>query len=485
MTTREKCAHLLRKFGLGASLSELDAAEKMGVKGTIDWLIDYEKTPPKEKIEPWPFAYDKPGEPNMDPSRFAAWWALQMATTERPLEENLTLFWHNHFAVSGSKVTYGPMMVGYLDTLRENASGNFRALLGEISRDPAMIRWLDTDTNIKGRPNENFAREVMELFTLGVGNYTEKDIQEVTRAFTGWSLRNALPDANKISQHLQLKMALADDRPIIVFSDSPSLRDKGPKKVFGTTGSYDADGILDLLVAHPAHPKFLMKKLWSYFVYPDPDPKLVDQLAKVYVQNKHEIKPVLRWMANSKEFWSEKAQRAVVKSPMHYTVSIIRQTGLGARMRSAGVIDIEGTEPMGDKKIGDFSRGIAQIMRRQGMYLLYPPDVSGWDWGAAWISTASVIERNKIGQYLFTNASGLLPAICDAINAKAAADSAAAVNVFVDMFDVPAKPDARQIMAQALDAAGGVKALAKPNTAAKPVQALMRLASSIPEFQMI
>ncbi len=298
MTTREKCAHLLRKFGLGVTQTELDHCEKLGLKGTIDWLIDFEKAPEDVSLQPWNFAYDKPNEPNMDSSRFAAWWALRMAITTRPLEQNLMLFWHNHFAVSGAKVTYGPMMVGYLEAIQQNAAGNFRVLLGDMARDPAMIRWLDTDTNITGRPNENFAREVMELFTLGIGNYTEKDVQEATRAFTGWSLRNAMPDAGRISQHKQLELAIEDERPIIVFTECPSLTDKKPKTILGKTDNFDANGVLDHLVAQPAHAKFLMAKLWSHFVYPDPDAKLVDQLAKVYVAGKYEIKPVLRWIAN-------------------------------------------------------------------------------------------------------------------------------------------------------------------------------------------
>lgn len=483
MTTREKCAHLLRKFGLGVTVAELDAAEKLGVKGTIDWLVDYEKTPEDIQLQPWNFAYDKPSEPNMDPSRFAAWWALRMAITTRPLEHNLMLFWHNHFAVSGAKVTYGPMMVGYLETIQEHAGGNFRALLGDMARDPAMIRWLDTDTNIKGRPNENFAREVLELFTLGIGNYTEQDIQEATRAFTGWSLRNALPDAARISQHKQLELALEDERPIIVFTDSPSLRDRKPKTILGKTENFDADAVLDHLVAQPAHARFLMKKLWAYFAYPDPEPKLVDQLAKVYVAGKYEIKPVLRWIANSKEFWSDRAMRTIVKSPAHYTIPVARQLSIGPRLQEAGALGQVALLPQ-QKRSNDFARSLLAIMRRQGMFLLYPPDVAGWEWGSAWITTASVIERNKIGTYLFTAASGSPALVMQALKEKAPADTAALVNILTEWFDIPATDAAKRVMIQSLDANGGLAAFAKTATAATSLQAFWRLASAVPEYQM-
>lgn len=485
MSPREKCAHLLRKFAFGVVPAELDACEKLGVEGTIDWLLEYEKLTPSAQFQPWNFAFDKVGDqPNMDPSRFAAYWALRMITTNRPLEENLTLFWHNHFAVSGSKITYGPMMVGYLETLRENAAGNFRTLLGEIARDPAMIRWLDTDTNIKGRPNENFAREIMELFTLGIGNYTEKDIQEATRAFTGWSLRNALPDAGRIPQSTQLAMAIEDERPIIVFSDSPALHDKKNKTIFGKTGKFEADDVMDLLVKHPAHAKFLMKKLWTYFVYPDPDPKLIEQMAKVYVTGKYEIKPVLRWMTTTKEFWSDKAQRGTVKSPVHYTIGIARQTGLGPALIEADQLQQRGLEPM-QKRATDVARGLLTIMRRQGMYLFFPPDVAGWEWGPAWITTASVLERNKIGTYLFTAGSGTPAAILQKLRAAGVKDSAGIVDVLTAWFDVPASAEAKTLMAQAIDANGGPAAFAKVQTAVKPIQAFWRLASSIPEYQMM
>ncbi|MEQ1936031.1 MAG: DUF1800 domain-containing protein, partial [Fimbriimonadaceae bacterium] len=428
-------------------------------------------------------AYDKPGEASMDTGRYSAWFALRLATTERPLEANMTLFWHNHFAVSGSKITFGPMMVDHVELLRSHALGNFRTMLGEVSRDPAMIRWLDTDTNIKGRPNENFARELLELFTLGVGNYTEKDIQDTTRAFTGWSVRAALTETRGMTTDTQLKLALRDERPMVVFTDCPALHDRKDKTILGKTAPMEADDVLDLVVALPVHAKFLMRKLWAYFVYPDPDPKLIDRLAKVYVDSKYELKPVMRWIANSKEFWSEKAQRSVVKSPAHYTYALLRQLGTRELLREAKLNRVVDLAPV-DPKLVQLARGIAQVTRRQGMTLMFPPDVAGWEWGNAWITTASVIERNRLAEALIRPGSGFPAVLMAKFAALKPATSTEAVDAMVEWFDVPAKPEAKAIMVEAFEKNGGLAALQKPNTISKAVVAVMRLATSIPEFQM-
>lgn len=482
MTTREKCAHLLRRFGLGVSKRELDAAEALGVNGTIDWLLNYERVEEPFDIKPWSFAFDKDGKANMDVSRFTSWWAARMLLTRRPLEQNLTLFWHNHFAISGAKVNFGPMMVDYIENLRTHASGNFRTLLGEMTRDPAMVRWLDTDTNVKGSPNENFAREVMELFTLGVGNYSEKDIKEATRAFTGWSLRNALPEANRVKIEMQLQMALEQERPIIVFSDAPALHDRGQKTLLGKTGAFDADDVLDLLVKQPAHARFIAAKLWKFYVSPDPTPKEVDRLAAAYVGNKFEIKPTLLWIMKSKEFWGEGAVRSIVKSPVHYTISLYRQLALDEVLSKQ---QITATRPlfMAPKEITDIAGPLVALMRRQGMYLMFPPDVAGWDWGTSWITTASVIEREKMGDYLFRNRPGVAALVVARLAEQGATTSAQVVDLLVDWFDVPVDDTRKSVLVEAIDANGGFAALAKPNTAQKPLAAMFRLVTAIPEYQ--
>lgn len=483
MTTRDKCAHLLRRFGLGVTTSELDRAEKLGVNGTIDWLLNYEKVEEPIQIEPWSFAFDTEGKANLDPSRFAAWWALRMALTTRPLEQNLTLFWHNHFAVSGAKVSFGPMMLEYIETLRTHAVGNFRTLLGEMTRNPAMIRWLDTDTNIKGSPNENFARELFELFTLGVGNYSEKDIQEATRAFTGWSLRNALPEANRVPIETQVRLSLEQDRPMIVFTDAPALHDLAPKTLFGKTAAFTADEVLDWTLKQPAHPRFLAQKLWKHYIHPEPDSKQIERLAKAYVDAKFEIKPTLLWMMKAKEFWEPTAIRAIVKSPVHYTVALYRQLGVAGILEKTGVV---ATKPMAapPKEMSDLAGPLLALLRRQGMFLLYPPDVAGWEWGNAWITTASVIERQKIGDFLFRNRPGSAGLVIALLAARTPQTVEDVVTALGELFDVPMNAERQAVLANAIESSGGLAALAKPNTATKPLATVFRLIASIPEYQM-
>ncbi len=483
MTPREKCAHLLRRFGLGATPAELDAAEKRGVHGTIDWLLNYEKTSETFDLSPWAFAFDEPEKVNMDISRFPSWWALRMVTTNRPLEQNLTLFWHNHFAISGSKITFGPMMVDSIELLREYATGNFRTLLGEIVRDPAMIRWLDTDTNIKGRPNENFARELLELFTLGIGNYTERDIQEATRAFTGWSLRNALPDAGRVSQYLQLKMSMEDRRPIIVFTDAPALHDRGPKTILGKTANFDADGVLDHVVKHPAHAKFMAKKLWQHFISPNPDAKQIESLAKAYVEAKYDIRSTLYWMMTSKAFMSPESVRSIVKSPMHYTISMFRQLDVRALLEQQGQTRLNPTAPV-PAPVRTLAGTVAAIMRRQGMTLMYPPDVAGWTWGQAWVTTASMIERTKMGDYLFRNGPALTNVVTKRLLELNVTDGAGVVDRLCEWFDVPVSAEQKMTLLELLDKNGGIESLRKTATAQRTLASMFRVMTSIPEFQM-
>ncbi|MCX6342774.1 MAG: DUF1800 family protein, partial [Fimbriimonadales bacterium] len=184
LTEREKGAHLLRRFGLGASEAELDYYLQDGLKGAIERLLNYDTQPEVVEIST-EMLRNKNG--NLPIQTVAGWWAAKMLITRRPLQEKMTLFWHNHFATSGDKVVNSTMMIAQNEKLRAFATSKFKTLLLEVSRDPAMLVWLDGQDNIKGRANENFARELFELFTLGVGHYEEKDIQEAARAFTGWS----------------------------------------------------------------------------------------------------------------------------------------------------------------------------------------------------------------------------------------------------------------------------------------------------------
>jgi len=438
-------------------------------------------------VDPWSFTWnsDPKNKVSPDTSRFVAWWACKMVFTNRPLQQNLALFWHNHFAVAESKIQNGPMMLGYLKTLEDNANGNFRKTLSAVSRDPAMIKWLDSDLNIKGKPNENFAREVMELFTLGIGNYTEKDVQEAARAFTGWSIRPALINPGKMPYYDQVVENLKTERPMIVYSDCPALHDDGFKTILGKRAQFDAEGVFDHLLKQPSHAPFLMKKMWEWFVYPNPEPAVLERMCKVYNDNKYEIKPVLAWMASTNEFWSDKAQRAVVKSPVAYTISICRQLELQPVFAKVANMNVGMLEPASGQFSG-LGYFLANVMNKQGLGLLNPPDVSGWRWGTHWITTASMIERVRIGDYLFKQRQGLVvPHMWQRINDTYQPQTTEdVVNALVVWFDAPIDDDAKKILVKAADAAGGAKGFAKVNTAGKVIDSVFKLIASVPQYQM-
>src|SRR6185369_5836996 len=201
-----------------------------------------------------------------------AWWLREMTVTRSPLPERMTLFWHNHFVSAQPKVRTTRLMYWQNATLRTNALGDFGVLLHAIAKDPAMLVYLDGVRNRKGAPNENFAREVMELFTLGEGHYTEQDVREAARAFTGWSL----------------------DRETLTFVFRPRVHDDGTKTVFGKTGTFDGDAVLDLLLARPETAQYVTAKLWREFVSPDPDPAEVTRIAARFRASDYDIKTVLR-----------------------------------------------------------------------------------------------------------------------------------------------------------------------------------------------
>jgi uncharacterized protein (DUF1800 family) len=231
-----------------------------------------------------------------------AWWLTEMVATRSPLTERMTLFWHNHFVSAQPKVRYAPLMYRQNVLLRAHAVGNFGQLLHAVARDPAMLIYLDGVQNRRGQPNENFAREVMELFTLGPGHYTESDIKEAARAFTGWSLD---PDG-------------------FTFTNRRLLHDGGDKTVLGRTGRLSGDDVLDQLLAHPATARFVVAKLWREFVSPEPDVARVESIAQVF-RGSYDIKAALRLLLNQPEVVAPQPEHYLVKSPVELLVGLTRQ----------------------------------------------------------------------------------------------------------------------------------------------------------------
>jgi len=468
-TEREKAAHLLRRFALGASEAELDYYVKDGLSGAIDKLLNYENVDEGFNVDVEKFANNKNGQ--LRPQAVGAWWTLRMIATQRPLQEKMTLFWHDHFATSGEKVQGGPLMYTQNEILRKNATGSFRDLLMETSKDPAMLFWLDNQYNVKGHPNENFAREVMELFTLGIGNYTEHDIQEGARAFTGWSI--ARRNGRDVDPNKGVKNGNAS------FIERPALHDSGDKTYLGINGNLTGEDVLNHLCDMPRTAEYITWKIWNWFVYPDPEPEVISRVAAKFRADNLSIKTLLRTIMTSPEFYSNKAERGIYKCPVDFTVVSLRQLGVAQAM----------AEALNDAP-DNLLRGIAPIqsaylsMKNMGMQLLFPPDVSGWDGGQSWITSATMMERITWGSRLFGQAKtgpqlrypsyGLF---------QADASPQGIAKKLVSIFDAPIPSFKMPMLVEAAQKASGGRLT--PQNANATAAAVTKLIFAAPEFQLM
>ncbi|MBI1890751.1 MAG: DUF1800 domain-containing protein [Burkholderiales bacterium] len=285
------------------------------------------------------------------------WWLRQMLTTSSPLSERMTLFWHNHFVSSQKKVRSSLLMYRQNMLLRQHALGNFGDLLHAVSKDPAMLIYLDNANSRKGAPNENFAREVMELFTLSEGHYGEQDIKEAARAFTGWSI----------------------DLENGGFKWRPMFHDGGIKTVLGKSGNFKGDDVLDILLAQPACAEFIVTKLWREFVSPAAEPAEVARIARRFRDSGYDTKIALRELFLSPAFWSEKNRATLVKSPVELAVGALKQ------------FEFTYGDPL------PFTFAVAQL----GQNLLNPPNVKGWPGGEAWINSTTLLARKASLERLF------------------------------------------------------------------------------------
>lgn len=415
---RVRVAHLLRRAGFGARPDELDAYVQLGFDGTVTRLIEYEAQP--ETTDPAP-----PEQVGLE-----IWWLNRMLRTRRPLQEKMTLFWHGHLTSALTKVRNPALMLNQNQLFRASALGRYEDLLRAISRDAAMIHWLDLNTNRKGAPNENYARELLELFTLGIGNYTEDDVREVARAFTGWSATPAGEFVFNRNQH-----------------------DFGPKTVLGQTGNFDGDDVCALLAAHPATARFLTTKLFRFFAYPDPEPAVIDRLADAYLASGGSIKTVVEQILRSPEFVSERAYRALIKSPVELVVGALRTLGA------------EQVPPQ-----------VTPVMRLLGQQLFNPPNVAGWSGGRSWINPSTLLARFNLGSQLVaqvgTPAVGGQPA--ETLLQGASAPEAQVERVLDLLVDGTAGEDERAALV----------AYARQLNGRQRVLGLLRLAMALPAYQL-
>ena len=300
----------------------------------------------------------------LETQRLAYWWANRMLATHRPLEEKMALFWHGHFVSSEDKVRDYRKMLKQLQLFQTKGLGDFRDLLIGVAQDPAMLTYLDAGVNLKGAPNENFAREIMELSTMGVGNYTEMDIREGARAFTGWNF-------------VDTKFVVND-----------AQHDGGEKTFLNQHGPFDGVQVIDIILGQPVTAEFLAAKLYRFFVREDISPPLRKQLGDVLRNNKYQIAPLLETMFLSRDFYSSASCASHIKSPVELVVSTYKKLGLR---------DIPG--------VPDFHTAVSAL----GQTLFWPPTVAGWAQGRSWITPGLLIERGNFARDVVFPDIGFVP----------------------------------------------------------------------------
>lgn len=374
--TFEDARHFLVRTGFSARPDEIAKVQGLAraeaVKRLLASLRREAATPPpgwtlaKPILRPPPRANEEERRAFQASRREEAiqligWWYREMATTDQPFLERMTLFWHNHFTTAFAKVRSPTLLYRQNALLRRHALGDFRALLHAVAADPAMILYLDTQANRKGQPNENFARELMELFTLGEGRgYTEKDIKEAARAFTGWSL----------------------DPETGTFLFRPALHDDGEKTVLGKTGRFGGKDVIEILLAQPRTAEHIAEKAWREFVSERPDPAEIRRIAGVFRQSRYDIAVLMREILLAPQFWAAENRGRLVRSPVELVVGTARLFA----------IELPDGPPL------------IQMGRALGQEIFNPPNVKGWPGHTHWITGHTLIVRQQLLRRMLSGA---------------------------------------------------------------------------------
>jgi hypothetical protein len=360
---RKWAAHLYRRAAFGPSREELLEAERLGPQGTLDLLM--QGRPQVGEVLQTLTDIGRIAAARGDGDQLGGWWLYAMLQGCHPLREKMTLFWHNHFATSIVKVQSPDLMFRQNCLLRAHALGHFGALLHAVSRDGAMLVWLDSNRNVKGKPNENYAREVMELFSLGVGNYTETDIREAARAFTGWHTDGA-------GFHFEAR-----------------LHDDGPKTVLGQTGNWNGDDVVRIVLGQLAAARFLVRKLYQFLVSEKTTPPdaLLEPLCESFRTSDYDIAGLVRTILASRHFYSAHAFRQRLKSPVEFVLGAVQ-----AVYRRYGEGEAE-YRPLPQQAL------VARL-GAMGQQLFAPPNVKGWPGGRSWLNTSTVLERANFAEAL-------------------------------------------------------------------------------------
>lgn len=351
--THQEAAHLLGRAQFGFSVAELDRAAQEGSTETIQRLLT--RQPETDEFQRAESALRKTALATGDINDLKIWWLYRMWASANPLAEKVALFWHNHFATSNEKVRSVSQMLDQNELIRDEGLKDFKSLLHGMSRNTAMLVWLDGNANRKRHPNENFAREIMELFALGVGNYSEKDIQEAARAFSGWHVRDGSFWFNEL-QH-----------------------DGTSKTVFGKSGNFDGAAIVDLCLSHSACPRFLAMKLLKTFLCSEPSALQIDAVATRIRLHDYQMSAVLQEFLSSQMFFDNSYRRSVIKSPLDLVVGSLRSLATTVKW------------PV-----------ISKLIANLGQDVFEPPSVKGWEGGRLWINSSTVLLRANFATDLAT-----------------------------------------------------------------------------------
>ena len=453
-------AHLMRRAGFGSTRAELEALASKGYEAAVDDLVHPESFPEVEEdvIERY---YGGEGYPI-----FAGIWMFRMLNSQRPLQEKMALFWHHVFATGVTKNQHVMASVNQINTFRRVGMTNMRDILVELAKDPAMIFWLDNNENRNGEPNENWGRELLELFSMGVGNYTERDIKDASRAFTGWTFSQPIPlyphgyyPANFIYD--------ADDH------------DHGEKTFLGQTGNLNGEDIISIIVKQPATARFISRHMYNFFVADEPqvpswntvppqDQDAIDALVAAYMQSDGDIRAMLSALFNSDSFKNARFKK--VKSPVELITGIIKLVGT-YQYPAPGMVDYSNT---------------ARLM---GQQLFDPPTVEGWHTGHEWIDGGTLNERvnfavNEVGDLT-------KPGISDLIDRMGAQTESVSPQRFVDAALDLAGPvevgaDTRSGLLRYAEAAGALEfhTPAARQQSAAHIGRMLQLIVSAREYQM-
>lgn len=375
----ELMAHLMRRAGFGATRDEIDTYVENGYEKTVEDLLNPSDTSWIGDFMVRRFDNEASGMINHRGASRS--WLYRMITTKAPLEEKMTLFWHGIFATGVPKVINGRVLADQIAMFRHHSMGNFNSLLLELSKNPAMIVWLDNQDNHNGAINENWGRELLELFSMGVGSYTEDDIKECSRAFTGWTIGN--------TDYMMVRSQRDSDWPYgriaYHFEYRPEDHDDGEKTFLGQNGNFNGEDIIDIICRQESTARFIARHLYHFFVADEPpvpawpytpprDPQAIDILVKAYFDNNHDIKAMLEVLLNSDFFKSQDVRYEKVKGPAEFAVGVLRLTG-------------------------EFDRPHREMISRysqiiwMGQELNNPPSVEGWHQGIEWIDTGTLMER--------------------------------------------------------------------------------------------